>query len=76
MNSLNDLTSRDIVRDDCRVSITSGKRTFSGIESQIGLSFIFIRAVALKAGVRKDGANVPMKIDLRSLGRHRGSQHR
>ena len=61
-DSLKKSTLGGFARNDDLIATSIGKRTVFGIESQSHLLCLLIRSVAGEAGVRKNGANILVKI--------------
>lgn len=61
--------------DDRRVPTEVARRFLRLIEAQFGLAVLRVLAVAVKAGLREDGADVAVELDLVRPGASQPEQH-
>ena len=62
-NPLIELAGRAVARHDEVVAAAIGKHILFRVEAQVPLAALFLGAMAGKAGVRKDGANVAIEVN-------------
>jgi hypothetical protein len=68
-NSLEQFAFSGLTRHDGEVAAQVGERAVFHIQPQMRLTLLFVRTVALKARLGKNGTDIAMEIDRRLRGR-------